>query len=283
MAQVIITDRDRDAEGNITVPMPSLQELYDESRRAIDGEPTAPAAADAEPAVPKKGTGPSRTTLLMIAAGLVLAIVLVVLLRSLIPSPVARSATNATALRSPAPTPVSPTPLPSPERPALPNGLAVYWSPGGQLAPSVGATAVYTPTGRYDQDWIELTLEGGGVVWTRSDALPLVDLAEMPDRAPPPTPTPRPVTPAAPPVSQPAAAPAAEQPCTKEVAAYHVARTVEVNGVPMASIQAFSCVSQAEAELHADEIEAQTRVDLAATQGVKTAAAVATSMAGVRP
>lgn len=133
------------------------------------------------------------------------------------------------------------TPQPTP-RPGLPVGLALYWSPDGDAAPSVQTgTLEYSPTARY-QGWVQLAITGyPQQVWSRADVLPWIDLDTLP--APyQPTPTPAPIV-----IQQRVEVPVTV-PCTAQNASFSATHS-NIKG----SFTAYSCVSQAEADANAEQ------------------------------
>lgn len=151
--------------------------------------------------------------------------------------------TNALATQ-PAATAPHATPVPTPQ-PVLPAGLAVYFGPDGDAAPSVPAgTTEYTPTARY-AGWLQLDIQGYAQrVWARADALPWIQADGLP--APyQATPTPRPAV-----IVQQAPTPPPQMVlCTLDNATYRATRS-NIKG----SATAPSCTSQAEAEANAEAL-----------------------------
>lgn len=143
------------------------------------------------------------------------------------------------------PTPAAPSSTPAPTGlPVLPVGLATYFAPGGALAPSLPVTSVYTPTARYQGDWVLLEIAGyRQPVWIRADTVPGIDLAELDDLTPPPTATPAPVV-----IVRQAPAPApVVLDCTRERAVF-----VATRSSAFGSVEAWSCESQGQADARAD-------------------------------
>lgn len=142
---------------------------------------------------------------------------------------------------TPLPT-IAATPRPTP-RPDLPVGLALYWAPDGDAAPSVPTgTREYSPTVRY-QGWVQLAIAGYlQPMWARADALPWINLDTLPaPYAPTPTPAPPP-----PEVIQ------VKVLCTLNNAPFRATRS-NLKG----SATAPSCTSQAEAEANAEALLVQ--------------------------
>lgn len=142
-----------------------------------------------------------------------------------------------------------PTP-PAAAQPALPVGLAVYFAPDGDAAPSLpSSTSNYTPTARYE-GWVQMEIEGYAVpVWARSDAVQGIDLAGLPEPYEA-TPTPGPVVI----VRQAPAAPVVLD-CTPDRVRYRVSLAVGNLG----TVEGVSCTSQAQAQANAEMLAEQLR------------------------
>lgn len=193
MARLDITAADRDTQGRIRVGDPleprSLADLLPPPAASVPLPPPPPdeaRPADAPPTLKARLAGA------LAALGVVVGLALVIIgshgERAAAPAP-PRSA----------PTAVLPTAVPSPTTQAA-HMIVAYWAPNGAAVPEpVAERDAYHFVGKQGDDWAQVQLPGGGLVWVRladlhPDPVDLEALARVPDLTPPtPAPAPPPV------------------------------------------------------------------------------------------
>jgi hypothetical protein len=253
MASWIITDDDRDEEGNIRVATPAPPSRGRTLADVLPPLADAPAAPDSSPAPASDPRRWGRAEIAGVVSGLVVAVALIALINALTPVPAASRTTLAPPTEAPTVPTEAPTAMPVPHQDA-------YAAPDGAKLGTVPMTTTIQYRASAHPGWGGFDWDGG-IVWVQAGG---ADLAGLPDLTPP-RPTARPAIPAAPFV--PAAAPPAPPtptPCDPASAPYSV--TIDVTGergIPIGTVMGISCVSRDEAAANAEAAAAQMRTQVA--------------------
>jgi hypothetical protein len=81
----------------------------------------------------------------------------------------------------------TPEPTPIVAEVGLPHAIVAYDSPGGAVIGPIEAGRGYLAVARYGTDWVQLDVDGSGLIWTEAAPIGL-ELAGLTDRMPPPPP-----------------------------------------------------------------------------------------------
>lgn len=237
----------------------------------VDPAPTPPSAPPAAPATaadplagrrplsehlePQAAAAPqasSRRTMGLVALATMLITVALIALAQSGPrtaTPVATATPAVAAVAAPS-TVAADAHTPTPATTPLPVAVIAYDAPAGSPIGALEPGRPYRPVARAGADWMQLEVNGSGLLWVRAaDLGPLAadppDTTPLPDAFPPtPTPSPTPVLPTATPWQPPPPVPTRDwsrQPCTSAEA---VGRAESPDGVLLVE----SCISQADAE-----------------------------------
>jgi hypothetical protein len=188
---------------------PQFAAMMQESMSAVGASPApAPESAVEQPA-PRRTFG--RVELAGSVAGLIVALALIALITQVAPAlPSGKSilptATIHSTTPSPAATaqavaaPASPDVARLASLPRLPRAIVAYGAPGRAVLGPIESGRTYTATARYGLDWVQIEVDGSGLVWTEAQPLGL-DLARLHDLTEP-TPAPAQSAPALQPAEQ---------------------------------------------------------------------------------
>ena len=82
----------------------------------------------------------------------------------------------------------TPTAAPTAQTVGLARAIIAYDAPGGNAIGGIEPGRQYTVVARAGIDWLQLDVAGSGLVWTQIDQVDGVDVAALPDLAPPTAP-----------------------------------------------------------------------------------------------